>query len=190
MFCKALHAPRKTSPIHAQEPGSLQATAGSTCTALSSSACEGTCDMNARMLRLSLITAAVVVDHLFILRSILHLTSETHWLGSYYTEAACVNTARYFSKKSQTRVWISKHKKGLAWERTKNKLEFKMTQPDAYKKWKMDSFWSSNFLSPNSWSYFSPEKAQTTYLTELINNLNNTRKTLVIANLWLGLILI
>lgn len=46
----------------------------------------------------------------------------------------CANTAKYFSKKSQTGVWISKHKKGLAWERTKNKLEFKMTQPNAYKK--------------------------------------------------------
>lgn len=30
-----------------------------------------------------IITGAVVVDHLFNPKSILHLTSETHWLGSY-----------------------------------------------------------------------------------------------------------
>lgn len=84
------------------------------------------------------ITGVVVVDHLFIPKSILHLTSEMYWLGSYYTEAVCANPAKYFRKKSQIGVWISKHKKVLAWGRTENKLEFKMTQPDEYKKWKMD----------------------------------------------------
>lgn len=45
------------------------------------------------------ITGVVVVDHLFIPKSILHLTSEMHWLGSYYTEAVCANPAKYFRKK-------------------------------------------------------------------------------------------
>lgn len=111
------------------------------------------------------LTGDVAKGHLFILKNILHLSSEAHWLGSYYAVFVCANAPKYFRKKSQTIVWTSKHEKLLARERTKNKLKF-VFKKCIKKKKKYYFFWSSIFLSPNSLSYFSPEEAQSTYLME------------------------